>query len=86
MCIINVHRSRTIGNIKQENNYILENTKVLNNPKGKPVLLTLLYIVKLISKIPSNKSPTIKIFLYYRSITMLYRNTDPTKNGIRTIH
>ena len=26
-----------------------ENTKVLNNPKGKPVLLTLLYIIKLIS-------------------------------------
>ena len=41
--------SRTIGNIKQGNNYILEKyqAKILNNPKGKPVLLTLLH--KLIS-------------------------------------
>ena len=28
-----VFHSRTIGNIKQENNYVLENIKVLNNPK-----------------------------------------------------
>ena len=26
-----------------------ENVRVLNNPKGKPVLLTLLYIIKTIS-------------------------------------
>ena len=69
-----------------------ENTKVLNNPKGKPVLITLLYIIKTIfNKTIFNIKHLIKSYLkQYLPIKVrqpkypiLSLHNDATKTQIR---
>ena len=64
-----------------------ENTKVLNNPKGKPVLITLLYIIKTIFNIKHLIKSYLKQYLPIKvrqpKYPILSLHNDATKTQIR---